>query len=58
MLEMDKNSDNNILKDYKMEKFYILNNIIVEWTKKNFNKTNGFIFINSWNNYKEGNYLE
>ena len=58
MLEMDKNSDNNILKGYTMEKFYILNNIIVEWTKINFNKTNGLIFINSWNNYKEGNYLE
>jgi len=51
-------SMNNILKDYTLEKYYILNNIIINWTKRNFIKTNGFFFINSWNNYLKGNYLE
>lgn len=51
-------SENNILKDYSPEKFYLLNKIIIEWTNKNYEKNNKFIFINSWNNYKEGNYLE
>ena len=58
ILQINNNSKNNILKDYTLEKFYILNNIIINWTKKNFIKTNGFFFINSWNNYLEGNYLE
>ena len=58
MIEIDNNSNNDKLKDYTLEKYYILNNIIVEWTKMNYNKTNGIIFINSWNNYQEGNYLE
>ena len=48
----------DIFKDYTLEKYYILNKIIINWTKKNIKKTNGFIFINSWNNYLEGNYLE
>ena len=58
ILQINNNSKNNILKDYTLEKFYILNNIIIHWTKKNFIKTNGFFFINSWNNYLKGNYLE
>ena len=58
ILQINNNSMNNILKDYTIEKYYILNNIIINWTKRNFIKTNGFFFINSWNNYLEGNYLE
>ena len=54
----NNNSKNNILKDYSPEKFYLLNKIIIEWTNMNYDKNNKFIFINSWNNYKEGNYLE
>ena len=46
------------LKYYNPEKFYILNKIIVDWTKKNFNETKGLFFIHSWNDYKNGNYLE
>ena len=46
------------LKFYSPEKFYILNKVIIEWTKKNFEKTEGFFFINSWNDYESGNYLE
>ena len=58
ILKINNSSNSNIQEDYTSEKFYILNKIIIEWTKSNFNLTNGFIFINSWNNYLEGNYLE
>jgi hypothetical protein len=58
ILEIPSKSSKNNLKDYTIEKFYILNNIIINWTKNNLNKTKGFFFINSWNNYLEKNYLE
>ena len=48
----------NILKDYSPAKFYLLNKILISWTNTNFNINNRFIFIKSWNNYIEGNYLE
>ena len=51
-------SNNNSIKDYTPEKFYILNNIIINWTIKNYKKTKGIFFINSWNNYQKGSYLE
>ena len=41
--------------DYSPEKFYILNKLLIEWSKNNNNK---IIFINSWNNWNEGSYLE
>lgn len=46
------------LKFYSPEKFYLLNKIIIEWTKDNFYKTKGFYFLNSWNDYRKGYYLE
>ena len=59
ILEINSNDTKiNSLKDYSPEKYFILNKIIVEWTKNNYNEKNRFIFINSWNNFKEGNYLE
>jgi len=58
ILEIRTNDKEYKLRNYCPEKFYILNRIIIDWTIKNFNKTYGFIFINSWNNYKEYNYLE
>ena len=57
-LKIVKKPFKNCLKDFTIEKFYILNNILIKWTKRNLNITNGFIFINSWNNYLEENYLE
>ena len=44
--------------DYTPEKLYILNHIILNW--KNIDKKNEerYIFINSWNDYENGNYLE
>ena len=48
----------NQFDDYTQEKFYIENKIIFNWVKKNYFKNERFIFINSWNDYKNGNYLE
>ena len=45
-------------KDFKPEKFYIANNIIFNWERINFKQNAGFIIIDSWNDYKNGNYLE
>ena len=58
IIEIDNKSKKNLLKYYTPEKFYHLNRIIINWTIKHYKETNGIIFINSWNNYKEGNYLE
>ena len=44
--------------NYSPEKFYIFNKIIVEWTKKHYYKDFRFIFINAWNEWGEGSYLE
>lgn len=44
--------------EYSPESFYIMNKMIINWTINHFNKSEKFIFINSWNNYYEGNYLE
>ena len=54
----NNNSRKNKLRDYSPEKFYLLNKIIIDWTNMNYDKNNKFIFIDSWNNYNEGNYLE
>ena len=47
-----------IFGDYYPEYFYIMNKIILNWSKIYHNETDNLIFINAWNNYKEGNYLE
>lgn len=47
-----------IFNDYSSEQFYIFNKVIIEWTKKNFDITKRFIFINAWNDWNKGNYLE
>ena len=44
--------------DYNPEKFYIANKLIFEWIKKNFEENEGIVFIDSWNDYKNGKYLE
>ena len=51
-------SFDNDFRDYTSEKFYILNNIIINWTEQNYQKTQGIFFIKSWNDIKKGNYLE
>ena len=62
MVEFDnsariKNSP-NIFENYSPEQFYMLNRKIIEWTRKQYNITNRFIFINAWNEWGEGSYLE
>ena len=61
MLEWD-NSPRTIFRSifdyYSPEQFYMINKIIIEWTRKNYKKENRFIFINAWNEWGEGSYLE
>jgi len=46
-----------IFGDYSPEKFYFLNKVIIDWTKKNYNKDNQYIFINNWNNMQKDSFL-
>ena len=46
-----------IFKNYSPEQFYMLNKKVISWTKKIY-KNNRFIFINAWNEWGEGTYLE
>ena len=47
-----------IFDHYSPEQFYLYNKIIVEWTKKHYYNYLRFIFINAWNEWGEGSYLE
>lgn len=61
MLEWDNSPRTNtctIFDYYSPEQFFMLNKIIIEWTYKNYKKENKFIFINAWNEWGEGSYLE
>ena len=53
-----KNKTSIIYNEYSPLKFYNSNKILIEWINKNLNSTNKFFFINSWNNWIEGSYLE
>ena len=46
-----------IFGDYSPEKFYFLNKIIIDWTKRNYNIENQYIFIEDFNNLKSDNIL-
>lgn len=61
MVEYDSSPEGSrslIFDEYSPEKFYMANKLIVNWTKYNFDEPNRIIFINSWNNWVEGTYLE
>ena len=49
---------NDLIGEYSPELFYIMNKMIINRTLNNSNNFHKFIFINSWNNYYDGNYLE
>ena len=62
MLEFDnstKNENNSIIYHlYSPEQFYNFNKYLIQWTNNHYNESNKFIFINSWNIFDEGSYLE
>ena len=62
MLEFDNSprikSSPDIFENYSPEQFYLINKRIIEWTRKRYNINNRFIFINAWNEWGEGAYLE
>ena len=47
-----------IFDHYSPQQFYIYNKIIIEWTKNHYYNDYRFIFINAWNEWGEGSYLE
>ena len=61
MIEFDNSArkkDCVIFKNYSPEQFYMINKKIIKWTKRRYKKDNRFIFINAWNEWGEGTYLE
>ena len=61
MLEFDnspRKKNSVIFEKYSPEQFYMINKKIINWTKERYNKKNWFIFINAWNEWGEGTYLE
>jgi lipopolysaccharide biosynthesis protein len=62
MLEFDnsprKKNEYVIYENYSPEQFYMNNKKIIEWTRSRYDKKNRFIFINAWNEWGEGTYLE
>lgn len=62
MLEFDnsprKKNEYAIYENYSPEQFYMNNKKIIELTRSRYDKNNRFIFINAWNEWGEGTYLE
>ena len=49
---------NSNFNDYKPQKFYIANDLIFQSEKNKQEFNGGYIFVDSWNDYFNGNYLE
>ena len=62
MLEWDNTAVNNtnsiIFNEYSPGKLYLSTKQIINLSKIENKKNNNFLFINGWNNWKEGSYLE
>ena len=46
------------MKNIPRKKFYESNKILLDYTKNHFPKNEQFYFINGWNNWLKGSYLE
>ena len=61
MLEWDdsplKGINGTVFQEYSPEKFYMLNRLLFKWTQEN-NNSSKFVFVNSWNEWSKGSYLE
>ena len=62
MLEFDNSPRKKrkalIYEYYSPEQFFMINKKIIKWTRDRYNESNRFIFINAWNEWGEGTYLE
>ena len=61
VIEYDSSHTTNvsiIYEEYTPEKFYESNKILINYTKNTFPKNEQFYFLNGWNNWLEGSYLE
>ena len=52
------NKDRKIYSEYSPELFYKINKLLIKNIKEDYDESNRFFFINAWNNYFEGSYLE
>ena len=51
------NGTKTLFWDYSPDKFFILNKVIINWTKANYEKDNQYIFINNFNSFLKDNIL-
>ena len=51
------NKTKTLFWDYSPDKFFILNKVIINWTKTNYEKDNQYIIINNFNSLLEDNIL-
>ena len=61
VIEYDSSHTTNvsiIYEEYTPDKFYESNKILINYTKNTFPKNEQFYFLNGWNNWLEGSYLE
>ena len=61
MLEYDNSAfyeEKTNFGEYSPELFYKINKLLIKKIREDYEETNRFIFINAWNNYFEGTYLE
>ena len=52
------NKDSIIFGEYSPELFYKINKLLIKNIRENYEESNKFFFINSWNSYFEKSYLE